>query len=181
MTRYAQGFKSLLLSTSLLLAFAGCSEDPAPRSSLQVVSVNDNEPLSSDVLTEGSGGSRGIIEDAVAIRIRNVPSSSALNLLPDGPFGHVLLERYKIEFESRERIDPVEGTLGWPVYSGDEASGSFVVVPALWKARVPLVGLREGGEILSTAMITVYGREATSNHEVVATAFLQVNFANWTD
>ncbi len=181
MRRFAHGFASLTMLAAVLLAAGGCSDDSAPRSTLQVVSLNDNEPLSSDVLTEDSGGSRGITEDAVTIRVRNVAQSSALNLTPDGPFGHVTLERYRIDFQSSERIESVTGTLGWPVYSGQEASGSFVVVPALWKTRVPLVGLREGGEILSMARITIYGREATSNHEVVATAWLQVNFANWAE
>lgn len=181
MRRYAYGFTSVTILALLLLAGGGCNDDSAPRSYLQVVSVNDNQPLSSDVLTESPDGSTGILEDAVSIRVRNVPSSSALNLSQDGPFGHVILERYTIEFDSRERIDQVEGTMGWPVYTGQDVSGSFVVVPALWKTRVPLVGLRQGGEILSMARITIYGREATSNHEVVATAFMQVNFANWAE
>ncbi len=181
MRRLAHGIASLSIIIPVLLAAGGCSDESAPRSSLLVLSVNDNEPLSSDVITESPDGSGGIVEDAVTIRVRNVAQSEALNLTPNGPFGHVTLESYRIDFQSSERIDSVTGTLGWPVHTGQEVSGAFVVVPAAWKTRAPLVGLREGGEILTMATITIHGREATSNHEVTATASLQVNFANWAE
>jgi hypothetical protein len=159
---------------------AGCSDSSATRSVLSVTEVNENKPLASDV-AEGQESSYTIREDAVVMTVRNSPHDGVLDLSEEQPYGYVILDRYEIQFSSSEAIPPVSGALGWKVLSGDEVSGSFVVVPASYKTRAPLLSLRNGGEIQTTAVITIIGHEATSGYTVKTTTSFPVNFANWTD
>ncbi len=159
---------------------AGCSDDSAPRSLLQVTSVNENQPLSSDV-AEGPDSSLTVREDIIEITVKNNPHDDVLSLSGDGAFGYVTLERYEIRFESEESIPPVTGNLGWTVASGSSVKGSLVVVPASHKVAAPLISLRNGGEIQTTARLTITGREATSDAKVSVETSFPVHFANWTD
>lgn len=157
------------------LLFAGCSDSSSARSVLRVESLNNNAALQSDVLSPGPT----VVEDAVTLTVRNEPHDDVLVIDPNGPFGHVTIERYEIRFESDEAVPSVRAALGWTVPSGRSVSGSIVIVPAELKLEPPLVSLVNGGEIVSTAHITLIGREATSNREVRIEAILPVHFANW--
>jgi hypothetical protein len=172
---------SLLATGCLLLAFAGCSGEESPRSVLRVISINDNQPLQSDVVSQAGGGGNTIFEDEVPVSVRNDPADPALNVSRGGPFGYVMLDRYTIHFESDEEIPEVNGSLGWTVHTGETVSGSIVVVPATMKTQPPLVSLIGGGEITTTARITIHGIEATSERQVTLEATMPVHFANWAD
>lgn len=160
---------------------AGCSSTSSARSVLQVVEVNENQPLESDVIKLVAGGSATVVEDAVAVQIRNTPHDTAMNLTADGPYGYVVLDRYDVQFEAGDAIPGVGGSLGWTVHTGETITGSLVVVPAALKTEPPLAGLYQGGEIVSIAHVTITGHEATSNHPVSVGFTIQVNFANWED
>ena len=173
----------VLTLSALALCFAitaGCSDDSAPRSLLQVTSVNDNQPLTSDV-AEGPDTSLTVREDIIVITVKNNPHDDVLNLTAEGGFGYVTLDRYEIRFDSDEAIPSVSGNLGWTVSSGSSVEGSLVVVPASHKVQAPLISLRHGGEIQTTARLKITGREATSNAKVTVETSFPVNFANWTD
>lgn len=158
---------------------AGCSDDSAPRSELQVTQINDNQPLASDV-AEGPDSSITVREDVISIRVSNTPHDEVLDLSPGNPFSFVMLERYEITFEGPESIPMVAGGLGWLVESDRSVEGSLVVVPASHKVQAPLVSLRRG-EIQTIAHLTLFGREATSGTTVKANASFSVNFANWAE
>ena len=167
-----------LVLTGLLAG--GCADGRQTRSNVQVVLVNNNNPLESDVLKD-TGGAGTVVEDAVSIQIRDTASDSLLTLKPNGPYGSVVLDRYDVQFQSDEDIPPVSGTLGWTVHVGETVTGNIVIVPAALKAEPPLVGLDAGGEIQAVAKVTIQGHEANSNYNVTTQFTLQVNFANWTD
>jgi len=167
---------ALILGAAIVLAAAGCSENSAPRHAPRVQTINGNEPLQSDVVTSEGG----VIEDEVIVEIWNTPHDPVLDLYGT-PFNAVWLERYEIVFESDEAIPPVSGALGWHVDTSRVMSGSIVIVPAAIKIEAPLVSLRDGGVIQTTARITFFGRETGSDEEVRFSTVLQVNFANWAD
>jgi hypothetical protein len=173
---------ALVVFTVVLLGgiVAGCSDDAAVRSVLQVTEINGNQPLSSDV-AEGPDSSITIREDAIVITVSNTPHDAVLNLASGKPFSVITLESYEIRFEGDESIPPVSGALGWTVESGKTVEGSLVVVPASLKVQAPLISLRRGGEIQTTAWLTITGREATSGSKVKVEASFPVNFANWAD
>ena len=170
----------VLLTLALLGGIAtGCSDDAAGRSVLQVTKINNNLPLSSDV--ENPDGSLTVREDVILITVSNTPHDAVLDLASGKPYSVITLERYEIRFESDETIPPVSGALGWTVESGKTVEGSLVVVPASLKTQPPLSALRGGGEIQTTAWLTITGRETTSGSTVKVEASFPVNFANWVD
>jgi len=158
---------------------SGCSDSSAPRSVLHVTDINENRPLQSDVIDMSGGGT--VYEDQVVVQIRSDPHDGALNLSRTGPYGYVVLDSYRIRFESTEAIPEVSGALGWTVHVGEEISGDLVIVPGALKMAPPLIGLVSGGEILSTARITISGHETTSDATVTLETALPVHFANWSD
>jgi hypothetical protein len=171
----------VLFTVALLGGMAtGCSDDAAGRSVLQVTEINKNQPLSSDV-AEGPDSSLTVREDAIVIKVTSTPHDAALDLAPGKPFSIITLERYEIRFEGDESVPPVTGALGWIVESGSSVEGSLVAVPASLKNEAPLISLRHGGEIQTTARLTITGHEATSGSTVKVEASFPVNFANWTD
>jgi hypothetical protein len=170
----------LVAALFLGLALVGCSDSQRPRSILEVVSTNQNSALQSDVVHLDSDGSPTVMEDEVEIRIKSNPHDGALDLT-NGPFGYVTLDNYEIRFDSSEQIPGVSGSLGWTVHTGETISGSLVVVPGALKIEPPLISLSHGGEILATAHIRIFGREANSNYPVTVETTLAVNFANWAD
>ena len=142
---------------------AGCSDDSAPRSELQVTQINDNQPLASDV-AEGPDSSITVREDVISIRVSNTPHDEVLDLSPGNPFSFVMLERYEITFEGPESIPMVAGGLGWLVESDRSVEGSLVVVPASHKVQAPLVSLRRGRDSDHRASHPVRPRGDVGHH-----------------
>ena len=177
---------TLLLFVVALLAL-GCSDDSAPRSVVTVESVNGNEILYSDVYHNGDDGIPGtdddfIVEDRVAIVLRNRPHDSGLSINPNGPFGAVTIHRFEIRFQGDETLAPLFGALHLRVASNQTVQGELPVIPASYKAAPPLSMLRtQGGELRFTAQVTLFGMEQDSNEEVVVSFVLPVHCANWGD
>lgn len=181
MQHHSRVFCLLALMGAILPALSGCSDSSSPRSVLEVVSINANQSLKSDVVTM-LNGEPSIFEDTVPVEIHNRPHDSILNLA-DGPYGTVFIDRYEIRFDAGDEVIPgVSGGLGWRVPANETIQGSLVVVPGRHKMMAPLVGLSsQGGEILSTAHITFFGRESTSNQQVTFETVMPIHFANWAD
>jgi hypothetical protein len=177
-TRSAQIWVCIMLTG--LLCGTGCSNSSSPRSVLQIVNLNDNQPLASDVVRTVTG-SATVMEDKVYVEVRNDPHDSVVDLKPGGPFSFVVIDSYRIHFEAEEAIPDVSGGLGWNVASGSSVIGQIVVVPASLKMEAPLLQLWEGNELLATAKITFYGHEVTSNYKLTVETSLPVHFANWAD
>ena len=171
---------ALIVALALLgVTATGCSDRSVPRSDPQVETINDNQPLQSDVVRI-DGENASVMEDEVAVSIWNKSSDEVLDLY-GGPYNRVLLDRYTVTFESSEAIPPVSGGLGWAVDVNRIMSGSIIVVPASLKTQPPLVSLWQGGQIQTIAHITFYGHETGSNQDIRFSTVLQINFANYAD
>ncbi|MBM3286106.1 MAG: hypothetical protein FJY88_01965 [Candidatus Eisenbacteria bacterium] len=179
-------FSSLCLLTGLLFV-VGCSDDSAPRSSVNIESINGNEVLDSDVYNNGDDGEPGtdddfIVEDQVPIVLRNRPHDAGLSMRANGPFGAVVLNRYSVRLPSELELPNISGGLYLRIPSGSTAIGEVTVIPAEYKQAPPLDQLAYlGGEIRFTAEITLYGVEEDSREEVVVKGSLPVHCANWGD
>ncbi len=165
---------------------AGCSDSSAPRSVLTVISVNNDDPLSSDVVNYGSDGSPGtsddfVIEDRVPVLIRSADHDDVVDIFQNGPYGYIFIDSYSIVFESEEEIPSVSGGLAWTVPAHAEFTGNLPIVPAGLKGQPPLSSLVSGNEIVATARITLKGHEQTSDAPVKLVTTLPVHFANWVD
>jgi hypothetical protein len=180
-----EGLVLLFVLIGGLLALS-CSDDSAPRSIVTIESINGNESLDSDVYNNGSDGEPGtdddtIFEDQVAIVVRNHPHDSALSVHANGPFGAIVFTHYEIRFQGDESLPEVSEAMHLRVTSGAAATGEITIVPAAYKVVPPLLGLRQGGEILLNAEIKLIGVEEDSQNEIVARATLPVHCANWGD
>lgn len=173
----------LLLGGLMVLS---CSDDSAPRSTVSLDSINGNESLDSDVYNNGEDGEPGtnddsIFEDQVAIVLRNRPHDAGLDVAANGPFGAVIFTRYQVRFTGDDALPQVSQAMYLRVPTGSSVSGEITIVPAAYKTIPPLVGLRQGGEILLNAELTLIGEEEDSHDEVVVTGVLPVHCANWGD
>lgn len=171
--------------TALSLLAASCSDDSAARNVVTVLEINNNSPLSSDVVDYGQDNLPGtsddfIFEDRVTVELSSRPHDDVVDLF-GSPYQYVSIERCRIEYESSEEIPAYEGAVGWTIQSTAPFIGSLTVVPANLKTRAPLSGLINGGEIAATAQITFYGHESGSGAPVKFEATLAVHFANWAD
>jgi len=169
-----------------VLLLAGCSDSSAPRSVLTVLSVNDNDALSSDIVNYGSDGLAGtaddfVFEDRVPVSLRSADHDGVVDVFQNGPYGYIFIDSYNIHFESEEEIQDVNGSLGWSVPAHADFQGNLPIVPASLKSEAPLSSLLSGGEILATAHITLRGHEQTSNAPIKLETTLPVHFANWVD
>ncbi len=163
----------------------GCSK-PADtslnftNSFVTVVSINDNKPFQSDVLTDGFGS-----DDVVTVNFKSeswvdaddptVPRTSPLNT--------VLLNTYHVTHQRSDGgPNPSDFTTGMnltiPIDS--EAAANVVLVRAFDKHRSPLEELRDDGEMFTTSVITFYGEDGYGNDVSVSTS-IAISFANFPD
>jgi hypothetical protein len=180
-----EGLALLVLILGGLLAFS-CSDDSAPRSTVSIDSINGNESLDSDVYNNGDDREPGtdddaIFEDQVAIVVRNRPHDSALAIKSNGPFGAVIFTRYEVRFTGDDTLPQVSGAMYLRAPSGSTVTGEITIVPLAYKSVAPLLGLRQGGEILLNAEVTLIGEEDDSHDEITVKAVLPVHCANWED
>jgi hypothetical protein len=181
----------LLLVLASATFFWGCQLSDGARTRLSLLSLNGQgdhavQPLYSDLVNLGEDGVPSsddyIVEDAVPFTLRADPVNPTLSLDPQGPFGKIVVTRYRVVFRGDEVLDPVEGQLYLEVPVGETVSGVVTVVPAQMKTKEPLVSyLTAQAELLMTAEITFYGIEETSEEEVSVTGWLPVHFADWAD
>lgn len=163
-----------------------CSDDSAPRSTVSLDSINGNESLDSDVYNNGDDGEPGtnddtIFEDQVAIVVRNRPHDGGLSVGANSPFGAVVFTRCQVRFTGDEALPQVSEAMYLRVPTGSTVSGEITIVPVAYKTVPPLYGLRQGGEILLNAEVTLIGEEEDSHDEVVVKGVLPVHCANWGD
>jgi hypothetical protein len=180
-----EGFVLLFLIAGGLLAM-NCSDDTVPRSIVTLDSINNNESLDSDVYNNGDDGEPGtnddtIFEDQVPIVVRNRVHDSALDIRANGTYGAVIFNRYEVRFQGTESLPMISSSLHLKVNSGASATGEVTIVPASYKTVLPLIALRQGGEILLNAEVTLYGEEEDSHDEVIVKGILPVHCANWGD
>jgi hypothetical protein len=180
-----EGLVLLVLILGGLLALS-CSDDSAPRSIASLDSINGNESLDSDVYNNGDDGEPGtdddtIVEDQVAIIVRNRPHDSALSVGANGHFGAVVFTHYRIRFVGDEALPQVSEAMYLRVPSASVVTGEITIVPVAYKTVPPLIGLRQGGEILLNAEVTLIGEEEDSHAEVLVNGVLPVHCANWGD
>jgi len=180
---------STVALAAIVAIVAGCSPDePAPRSMVTLVGLNAQAPLWSDVLHYGEDEipdtqDDWIPEDAVLVRFANTPLQDQLDIKENGAFGLVTFSEYRVTFQTQAgaEIPPVGGGFHATVATGDTLDINVVAVPALLKMDSPLVDLRAGGEIISTAHMEFWGVERTSGDEVYLDGSLVVNFGDFGD
>lgn len=175
----------------LVTAILGCDPEELPRSDITILSVNDGDPLQSDVLNNGSDETDPsddfIPEDEIVIRFVNVPSDAQGPNSAIGAFSDVTINSYRITFAAVDplgaavAIDPVVGGMHAVVRSNNLTDAAIVAVPAAIKIRPPVSGLVSGGEIIATAHLEFWGEEKTSGDNIYVDAYMVVNFANFGD
>ena len=174
---------------AVVAMLAGCTPDePSPRSNVTLVGINGQTPLWSDVLHHGEDEIAGtpddwIPEDGVVVRFANSPLQDQLEITENGPFGLVTFSEYRISFMTQDgaEVPSVGGGLHATVATGDTLEIGVVAVPALLKMDSPLIELRGGSEILSTAHLEFWGVERTSGDEVYVDGNIVVNFGDFGD
>lgn len=183
-----------VLALAGLLGLAGCAGDDGatPRSVVQLVGLNDNLPLPSDVYNLGSDLEKPdddfIPIDYVTVRISSRPSDPALTMEPRSSFGTVRFDHYTLDFadndlddDGADDIEDLAGPMNLVVPINSEAEGAVLAVMGGWKGRSPLADLRMGGEYLTTASFTFFGLEETSRTPIQLEGGLLVSFADYAD
>lgn len=186
LARFGPAALALCLCIAAAPALTGCSDETAARSVASIQSIHGGQILDSDVYNNGKDAVPGtgddyIVEDQVAVTIRNSPHDPGLNLRPDGPYGAVTFYRYEVRFQGEEDLSPIVGSIHLRVATGSTGSGEVTIVPAGYKTVPPLLALRDGGEIRLNAEVTLIGEEDDSREEIRAIAILPVHCANWAD
>ncbi len=178
---------AFVLTTVLLLAAPGCSDDESARSVVTIEQINGNQTLDSDVYNNGDDdeyltGDDYVVEDQIQILVRNRPHDVGLDIEGTGAFGAVVFDRYEVRFEGEEVLPPLFGAIHLRVASGSTATGEITVIPAAYKVVEPLRSLRENVvEMRFIANVKLIGTEVDSNEEITASAKLPVHCANWGD
>lgn len=146
-----------------------------------VISLNNGEPLQSDVVTRGF-----LQDDIVDVSFRSdfrAPQGDPT--APDGPsvFDTITMHTYHVTYyRSDSGTNPASFTAGMnlTLTPNSEGSAKIVLVRAFDKNRAPLQQLRDDGEIFTTCIVTFYGTDGNGN-DVAVSASITVSFANFLD
>jgi len=188
-------FLILAVLTSLL-ALVACNplEDNSKSSTFILVESmmgKDSKGTAASFLQSDVVASTGtIFADIASATVRASMLDPAPILKPSG-YSDVVLDRYvvsysRIDGRSRQGIDvpySFEGSLTQVIKVGATATFSFVIVREVAKMEPPLITLVKGtgeGVIEMTARVDFYGHDLTNN-KVMATGYLTIFFANYTD
>lgn len=171
---------------SLFFLWSGCGKPGNVANNftnciVTVVSIHDNTPLQSDVLTEGF-----LQDDFVTVELASqfrAPDNDPT--APDGPslFDTIRFHTYHVShFRSDGGANPPSFTAGMNLSVAPNSTGSaeIVLVRAFDKNREPLEQLRDDGEIFTTCVVTFYGTDGNGN-DVSVDGYLTVLFANFLD
>ncbi len=167
-------------------ALAGCgkpgnSANNYTNSVVTIISLNDNQPFQSDVLTNGYA-----TDDVIMIKLRcDFRAADDDPTAPTGPsvFDTVTFHSYHV---GHQRSDGGPNPADFPagltlsVAPGSEAELHVVVVRAFDKNRSPLEELRDDGEIFTTTLLTLYGQDGYGN-DIAVSASIAISFANFPD
>jgi hypothetical protein len=146
------------------------------------VTLNGNEPLQSDVLTDGYA-----TDDVISIEFTSV--FRALNnddpTAPDGPspFDTIVFHSYLVTHRRSDGgPNPASFTGGLSLSLEPDSEGeiNIVVVRAFDKHRSPLAELRDDGEIFTTSILVFYGTDGNGN-DIEVSGSLTISYANFTD
>ncbi|PIE32251.1 hypothetical protein CSA56_15980 [candidate division KSB3 bacterium] len=170
------------------IALAGCGKPGASstnytHSFVTVTSVNDNTPLQSDVLTDGSA-----TDDIVTVSVQSESRSlgeddDSTNYDGYSAFDTIVLYSYHVEhLRSDGGPNPADftGGINLTIEPESEASADIVVVRAFDKNRSPLEELRDDGEMFTSTTITFYGEDGYGN-DIAIEGQLSILFANYPD
>lgn len=181
------------------LGIAGCDEEEdAARIVVDVVSLNGNSPLMSDVYnlnnTPTNYDDDFVPVDVVEVTFEARPHDGALSVSPFNPFGSVRFTRYDIQYLDGVNTDGADldgnGTVDLANFSApmntvvdvyDSATGYILIVGGGVKLESPIVDLRMGGEFGTEARITFHGVEETSGKSIKITRGLTVRIADFGD
>lgn len=182
-------FQQYFLAGMLLFAALGLNGCGKPGNSannytnclISLMSLNENEPLQSDVLTNGYG-----VDDVVNVSVRSdfrVPEDDPT--APDGPsvFDTVLFHSYHVtHLRSDGGPNPADFTAGLSarLEPDSETELNLVIVRAFDKHRSPLEELRDDGEIFTTTTVTLYGQDGYGN-DIAVSGSIAISFANFPD
>lgn len=173
----------------IVFTFSGCGKPGASSTNMThmyvtIVSINDNAPLLSDVLTNGYA-----TDDIITVRFQS--SSKQLgddDENPADPDGTSSLDTitfwsYHVgHFRSDGGVAPadVTGFTNIVINPNSETDAKIIVVNAFDKHRSPLNMLRDNGQIVTLVTVTFYGEDGYGN-DISVCASLTVSFANYPD
>lgn len=193
----------------LAVGLMSCTEEGGQaRTSVEVLSLNGNQPLLSDVYNFGRNTAADardddfIPVDIVEVTLANRPPEDAQGTMgPGGPMGAVSFNRYDVVFGNGDHPGGADldgdGTVDLANFGGPmhavvplhETDQAFVlVVDGTSKVNRPLVCLGPYGgcnadvsEFKVNAKLTFYGTEDTSGYEVVASRNLTIRIGQFGD
>ncbi len=178
-----RGFLFLLFL--MFLAYAcgkpGDVQNNLTNSFVTITSINNNEPLQSDVLTNGYGS-----DDIIRVEFKSefrAPENDPT--APNGPsvFDTIVFHSYYVTHRRSDGgLNPASFTAGMNlvIEPNSESEISIVIVRAFDKHRAPLEELRDDGEIFTTSIITFYGTDGNGN-DIAVSGSLTISYANFPD
>lgn len=172
----------------IIPVFLGCgkpggSTNNLTNSLVRVVSVNDNAPFLSDVLTGGVP-----VDDIITVTLKSESRQLGEGdnpTDPDGPspFDTITLRSYHIAYlrsDGGPNPPHLTGSTHIRIEPNSEATTKIIVVRAQDKHRSPLEELRDDGQLFTSAFITFYGEDGYGN-DIKVPASLAISFANYPD
>jgi hypothetical protein len=182
---YLKNIVFILLLCSIFLLYdcgkPGDSPYNLTNSLVRITSINNNEPVQSDVLTDGYAK-----DDVISVTLKSefrVEDDDPT--APDGPsrFDTIRFHSYHVTHRRSDGgPNPASFTAGLNLVLAPNSEGnvSIVVVRAFDKHRFPLEQLRDDGEIFTTSIITIYGTDDNGN-DVSVSGSIAISYANFPD
>ena len=187
--KFRSVFVRMLCCLWIASSFSGCGKPGASSTNMTnsyvtITSINENSPLLSDVLTDGSAAD-DIITVSFQSNSRQLGSDDDNPTDPDGTssFDIITFSSYHVgHVRSDGGANPTDFTLGTTVTiePDSEQEAEIVIVRAFDKNRSPLEELRDEGQIVTTATVTFYGEDGYGN-DISVSASLTISFANYAD
>jgi hypothetical protein len=184
----ARFFFGTLFYLCFIFLLVGCGKPGSSSSNLTnsfvtIVSINDNAPLESDVLTNGAA-----TPDIVTFTFKSQPRQLGDGdnpTDPDGrsPFDTITLRSYHIEYlRSDGGPNPPHFTDKTTITlePDSEVSADIIVVYGFFKHRSPLKELRDDGQLVTSCTVTFYGEDGYGN-DIKVDGSLAISFANYPD
>jgi hypothetical protein len=182
-----------------VLLLAGCDEDGQSRNVVRIVSVNDNQPVFSDVIIV-QDTTFSAADDVVEVTLASRVHDDILDIAPDTPYSSVHFTTYDVDYVTNDLdgdtvpdLNDFTGSMNITVPTGGEASGSIVILRISDKLRAPLICLGDAWvldpacsgtmdvQYTVRANITVHGSEETSGDDIEATGQVTLQIANYAD
>lgn len=178
----------LLAACMVIVAlFAGSCDTTSEqkRSVVTVFSMNDNEPVFSDVLGQSDTVST-VSDDWIPVWFFNKPQSDLVFTEPGRPFGEFIVTGYTVTWERTDGGSAVpqgfSSAIQVTVPSGELMEATVLVVPAEAKNAAPLDALKNtASSIRAVAHFQFVGHEVGTEREVTIPASVSVSFADFAE